>query len=136
MTEPQDTTPANALLTLIVTLLAPMFLTVCGGDIALAQAAALETVNDYRAQNHAGLIAVALIVAYGLAALSSREREVAVRVASGSTNRQVAAALFLSEKTIGSHLARIYGKLGVHSRAALATIVARDGDPSDPVGHV
>jgi hypothetical protein len=71
MTEPQETTPTNVLLTLIVALLAPMFLSVCGSDIALAQAAALETVNDYRAQNNAGLIAVALIVAYGLATLSS-----------------------------------------------------------------
>ena len=64
----------------------------------------------------------------GLAGLSSREREVAERVASGKTNREVAAALFLSEKTIGSHLARIYEKLGVHSRAALAGIVARETD--------
>ncbi len=67
----------------------------------------------------------------GLVGLSSREREVAARVASGSTNREVAAALFLSEKTIGSHLARIYDKLGVHSRAALAAIVAREGGPND-----
>jgi DNA-binding NarL/FixJ family response regulator len=65
----------------------------------------------------------------GLGGLSSREREVATRVASGNTNREVAAALFLSEKTIGSHLARIYDKLGVHSRAALAAIVARETDP-------
>jgi len=50
-----------------------------------------------------------------LAELSPREREVADRVASGRTNREVAAALFLSEKTIGSHLARIYDKLGVLS---------------------
>ena len=66
-----------------------------------------------------------------MAGLSSREREVAARVASGKTNREVAAALFLSEKTIGSHLARIYDKLGVHSRAALAAIVARESDPGD-----
>lgn len=47
----------------------------------------------------------------GLNGLSARERGVAGRVASGDTNRKVAAALFLSEKTIGSHLARIYDKL-------------------------
>jgi DNA-binding CsgD family transcriptional regulator len=64
----------------------------------------------------------------GLAGLSSREREVAELVASGKTNREAAATLFLSEKTIGSHLARIYEKLGVHSRAALAGIVAREPD--------
>jgi DNA-binding CsgD family transcriptional regulator len=67
----------------------------------------------------------------GFNGLSAREREVAGWVASGNTNREVAAALFLSEKTIGSHLARIYDKLGVHSRAALAAIVARETDPRD-----
>jgi DNA-binding NarL/FixJ family response regulator len=66
-----------------------------------------------------------------LAELSSREREVAELVAEGKTNREVAGALFLSEKTVGSHLARIYDKLGVHSRAALAAVVARETDPRD-----
>ena len=63
----------------------------------------------------------------GLAALSPREREVADQVASGKTNRNVAETLFLSEKTVETHLARIYDKLGVRSRTALATIVAREG---------
>jgi ATP/maltotriose-dependent transcriptional regulator MalT len=63
-------------------------------------------------------------------ALSAREREVATLVAAGKRNRDVAAALFLSEKTVESHLARIYDKLGVRSRAALATIIVgeRPGD--------
>ena len=60
-------------------------------------------------------------------ALSSREREVAGLVAAGKTNKEIAAALFLSEKTIESHLARIYDKLGVHSRAALTAIIVREG---------
>jgi DNA-binding CsgD family transcriptional regulator len=59
------------------------------------------------------------------AALSPREREVADQVAAGKTNREVAAALYLSEKTIESHLARIYDKLGLRSRTALAALVAR-----------
>jgi ATP/maltotriose-dependent transcriptional regulator MalT len=61
----------------------------------------------------------------GTSALSARELEVATLVAAGQRNREVAAALFLSEKTVESHLARIYDKLGVRSRAALATIIAR-----------
>jgi ATP/maltotriose-dependent transcriptional regulator MalT len=59
-------------------------------------------------------------------ALSAREREVAVLVAAGKRNRDVAAALFLSEKTVESHLARIYDKLGVRSRAALAAMIASE----------
>jgi DNA-binding CsgD family transcriptional regulator len=60
-------------------------------------------------------------------ALSPRELEVATLVAAGKRNREVAAALFLSEKTVESHLARIYDKLGVRSRAALATLLTADG---------
>jgi len=63
--------------------------------------------------------------------LSAREREVATLVAAGKRNRDVAAALFVSEKTVESHLARIYDKLGVRSRAALATIVAGEQAESE-----
>jgi len=70
-------------------------------------------------------------------ALSEREREVARLVAAGRRNRDVAAALFLSEKTVESHLARIYDKLGVRSRAALATIMASDSAGEDsPVSAI
>ncbi len=62
----------------------------------------------------------------GSTELSPREWEVATLVAAGKRNREVAAALFLSEKTVESHLARIYDKVGVRSRAALATILASD----------
>jgi ATP/maltotriose-dependent transcriptional regulator MalT len=64
----------------------------------------------------------------GVALLSPREREVATLVATGKRNRDVAAALFVSEKTVESHLGRIYDKLGVRSRAALATIMAGEGE--------
>ena len=39
--------------------------------------------------------------------------------ASGMTNRDVAAALFISPKTVEHNLARVYRKLGIHSRAEL-----------------
>jgi DNA-binding NarL/FixJ family response regulator len=61
----------------------------------------------------------------GIDALSTRESEVAAMVATGRTNKDIAAALFVSEKTIESHLARIYSKLEVHSRAALTAVIAR-----------
>ncbi|MGH3135827.1 MAG: helix-turn-helix transcriptional regulator, partial [Gaiellaceae bacterium] len=52
--------------------------------------------------------------------LSPAERRVAVLVAEGRTNREVAAALFLTERTVASHLSHIYAKLGVRSRTELA----------------
>ena len=50
--------------------------------------------------------------------LSQRELEVLRLVAAGSTNRQAAAQLFISEATVKTHLLHIYGKLGVKDRAA------------------
>ncbi|MCW0295051.1 helix-turn-helix transcriptional regulator, partial [Klebsiella pneumoniae] len=44
--------------------------------------------------------------------LSASERSVADLVAEGRTNREIAAALFLSERTVAGHLTRIYAKLG------------------------
>jgi len=52
--------------------------------------------------------------------LTEREQTIAELVASGRSNKQVAAALFLSQKTIEHHLSRIYAKLGVRSRTELA----------------
>lgn len=48
--------------------------------------------------------------------LSEREREVLAAVASGASNRDAAAMLFISESTVKSHLSHAYGKLGVDSR--------------------
>ena len=51
--------------------------------------------------------------------LTPQERAVARLICSGRTNRQAAQELVLSVKTIGYHLANVYAKLGVHSRAQL-----------------
>ena len=67
-----------------------------------------------------------------LAPLSPREQEVAALVAAGKRNRDVASALFVTEKTVESHLARIYDKLGVHSRVALAAIVGTPPSRPEP----
>ncbi|TDD21148.1 response regulator [Nonomuraea diastatica] len=53
--------------------------------------------------------------------LSPREVEVLQLVASGATNREAAARLFLTEATIKSHMLNIYAKLGVNDRAAAVT---------------
>jgi hypothetical protein len=79
--------PPGILLTLIVALLAPMFLGVTAGDIALARMAAVQTINDYRAQNRADLMAVAQIVACGLAALGSLSLSMADEISLSMTLR-------------------------------------------------
>ena len=62
----------------------------------------------------------------GLDSLSGREREVAELVALGRTNKEIAGELFLSEKTVESHMSRLFGKLGVRSRAEVAEAVGRE----------
>jgi DNA-binding CsgD family transcriptional regulator len=52
--------------------------------------------------------------------LTPAERRVADLVAAGRTNREVAATLFLGERTVAGHLTHIYAKLGVRSRTELA----------------
>lgn len=52
-------------------------------------------------------------------ALTPAEERVAALVVEGKTNREVASALFLSERTVEGHLSRIFGKLGIKHRAEL-----------------
>jgi DNA-binding CsgD family transcriptional regulator len=61
--------------------------------------------------------------------LSNAEQRVAELAASGMTNREVAAALFMSPKTVEANLARAYRKLGIRSRAELgARVTGETGD--------
>lgn len=55
-------------------------------------------------------------------ALSAREREVLVLVARGTTNREIAAELFISEATVKTHLTHIFAKLGAKDRAAAVAV--------------
>ena len=57
--------------------------------------------------------------------LTPAELRVAALVAEGRTNREVAAALFLAEPTVASHLSHVYAKLGVRSRTELVRKVHR-----------
>ena len=59
--------------------------------------------------------------------LTQRELEVLVLLAQGKTNRTIATELFISEKTVASHVSHIFTKLGVTSRSA-ATAYAYDHD--------
>ena len=55
----------------------------------------------------------------GIGALSQREREVAVLASRGETAGEIAERLFVSKRTVESHLVSIYAKLGVTSKAEL-----------------
>jgi DNA-binding NarL/FixJ family response regulator len=59
--------------------------------------------------------------------LTDREREVLTVAAEGLTAREIATRLGVRERTITTHLARIYGKLGVTSRLAALRVAARSG---------
>lgn len=59
--------------------------------------------------------------------LSPRELQVAIQVARGLSNAEIASTLFLSKRTVTTHLERIYQKLEINSRAALASYVMERG---------
>jgi len=59
--------------------------------------------------------------------LTPAEQRVAELAASGMTNRDVAATLFISAKTVEATLARVYRKLGIRSRAELGRHVNTTG---------
>ncbi|GGV43682.1 DNA-binding response regulator [Actinomadura cremea] len=61
------------------------------------------------------------------AALSTRELEVLVLVARGTSNREIAGELFISEATVKTHLKHLYAKLGVNDRAAAVARAYEEG---------
>jgi DNA-binding CsgD family transcriptional regulator len=61
------------------------------------------------------------------ARLTPREAEIARMVATGCSDLNIARSLEISENTVGSHLRRVYAKLGVHSRAEIAALVCGYG---------
>src|ERR1700722_16639920 len=75
------------------------------GEAVLSPSVATRLMSRFRAPSGAG-------------PLSHRELEVLELVAAGSTNREAAARLFISEATVKTHLLNIYAKLGVSDRAA------------------
>ncbi|MFC9627220.1 AAA family ATPase [Streptomyces sp. NPDC056930] len=75
---------------------------------------------ELRASGHGA----AALAQPGKGPLTAQEREIATLAATGLTNKQIAERLFLSHRTIGTHLYQIYPKLGINSRAALRDALA------------
>ncbi|WP_280361574.1 AAA family ATPase [Nocardia wallacei] len=75
-------------------------------------------------------------VAGRLSALTPQESRIATAVSQGSTNRDIAAQLFLSPRTVDHHLRKIFRKTGVGSRAELTRLVLteNEGDMRGPPG--
>jgi DNA-binding NarL/FixJ family response regulator len=57
--------------------------------------------------------------------LSKREQKILAEIAKGLNNREIAAGLFISEKTVRNHITSIFDKLGVSSRAQ-AIVMAKE----------
>jgi len=90
-------------------------------DAALAEGARLSADDAVAEARMAQLPATAAGEGWG--PLSRREREVAVLVAQGLTNKQIADHLVIAERTVEGHLERIRGKLGLRSRTQIAVWV-------------
>lgn len=63
-----------------------------------------------------------------LPTLTGRERSVARLIAFGESNKRIAAALEISEHTARHHTERVFAKLGVRTRSAVAAVIARSAD--------
>jgi DNA-binding NarL/FixJ family response regulator len=85
-----------------------------------------EAVRELRRLGHR--VRARPAAAAGDGALTAREREIAELVAAGRTNREVAAQLVLSERTIEAHLRNVYAKLGVRSRVELTRLLSDRSD--------
>ena len=67
-----------------------------------------------------------------LSALTDREREVATRLASGLSNPEIAAELFLSRKTVERHVSNVLAKLGARNRAEVAALIGSKEEQPGP----
>lgn len=95
----------------------------CGAGLLAAHARARLVDLGYRPRRSA---------ASGIDALTGSERRVATLAAGGRTNREIAEALFVTRRTVETHLTAAYRKLGVESRAGLATTIGTTPAPVRP----
>jgi DNA-binding NarL/FixJ family response regulator len=97
-----------------------------GQRLSRDSALALALGKQARAMT-SGPAARSATIAVNSGPLGKREAEVARLVADGLTNRQIGTRLFISERTVDSHVRSILNKLGVNSRAQIAAWLASPG---------
>jgi DNA-binding NarL/FixJ family response regulator len=95
---------------------------VARGDALLAPSVTRRMIERFAAQPTTPLSAAA-----DLAALTDREREVLREVGHGRSNREIAAALFIAEQTVKSHVSRVFTKLGLRDRAQAVVMAYESG---------
>jgi DNA-binding CsgD family transcriptional regulator len=112
------------------------------GAVALAADAAAQAAREHARTGHRGKEIASSARAHGLASqgeirtpavaaarplpISDREREIAMLVAAGLSNHQVADRLFVSVRTVEGHLYRIFAKLGIDDRDQLIHLLRLD----------
>ncbi len=104
-----------------------------GVELARARGLRVLTAIPATAETRLSFAALADLLGPVLAAtggLTPTERRIAALAAEGRSNKEIATALFITPKTVGTQLSRIYRKLGVHSRTELARHIS--GDPESP----
>jgi DNA-binding CsgD family transcriptional regulator len=112
------------------------------GALAFAADASAQAVGEYARRGERGKEIESSTWAYGLASqcglrtpaleaaarplpLSGRERQIAMLVAAGLSNRQIADRLVVSVRTVEGHLYRLFTKLGINNRDQLITLTSR-----------
>jgi DNA-binding NarL/FixJ family response regulator len=83
-----------------------------------------------------GLAAACAQAPGALAALTQQEYQVAKLAAQGNSNREIAARLFLSHRTVGYHLYKVYPKLDISSRTELAGVFAQENGRQSLVSQI
>jgi ATP/maltotriose-dependent transcriptional regulator MalT len=95
---------------------------------ATGQPRAASTASEQRMTAEPAVVAPPVSGPDPFADLTAQEREVVALAAEGLSNRQIAERLFLSPRTVGSHLYKAFPKLGVSNRAQLRAALDRRGE--------
>lgn len=103
--------------------------TVAAGEAMLSPGATRMLLDKFTAHGSSGGRERARAAAEALGTLTPREREVAELVGEGASNAQIAAALYMSQTTVKTHVGHVLAKLGVDNRVKVALAVrdARGG---------